>query len=109
VSTTDAQVRKLMDEMTKHGRVGLAAMRAGVDRKTARKYVFGGKLPSELVERRDWRTREDPFVEHWPEVEAMLVESPGLEAKTLFELLLEKYRSTRDVTTRDSSGLCSAA
>ena len=50
MSTTDAQVRKLMDEMTKHGRIGLAAMRAGVDRKTARKYVFGGKLPSELVE-----------------------------------------------------------
>jgi hypothetical protein len=96
VSTTDAQVRKLMDEMTKHGRVGLAAMRAGVDRKTARKYVFGGKLPSELVERRDWRTREDPFLEHWPEVEALLVGSPGLEAKTLFELLLEKYEGRYD-------------
>jgi len=27
------------EEMTKHGQVGLAAMRAGVDRKTARKYV----------------------------------------------------------------------
>jgi hypothetical protein len=80
-----------MDEMTKHGRVGLAAMRAGVDRKTARKYLQGGKLPSELVAPRDWRTREDPFVEHWAEVEALLVESPGLEAKTLFELLLEKY------------------
>ena len=61
VSTTDAQVRKLMEEMTKHGRVGLAAMRAGMDRKTARKYVQGGKLPSEMVEPRDWRTREDPF------------------------------------------------
>lgn len=91
VSTTDAQVRKLMEEMTKHGRVGLAAMRAGVDRKTARKYVRGGKLPSELVEPRDWRTREDPFVEHWPEVEALLIESPALEAKTLFQILVEKY------------------
>ena len=85
-----------MDEMTKHGRIGLAAMRAGVDRKTARKYVFGGKLPSELVEPRDWRTREDPFLEHWPEVETLLVESPGLEAKTLFELLLEKYQGRYD-------------
>ncbi len=34
--TTDAQVRKLMGEMTKDGRIGLAAMRAGMDRKTAR-------------------------------------------------------------------------
>jgi hypothetical protein len=80
-----------MDEMTKHGRIGLAAMRAGVDRKTARKYVLGGKLPSELVEPRDWRTREDPFVEHWPEVEVLLSESPALEAKTLFEVLVEQY------------------
>ena len=85
-----------MDEMTKHGRIGLAAMRAGMDRKTARKYVQGGKLPSELEEMRDWRTREDPFVEHWPEVEAMLSESPGLEAKTLFELLVEKYQDRYD-------------
>jgi hypothetical protein len=29
VSTTDAQVRKLMEEMTKQGHIGLAAMRAG--------------------------------------------------------------------------------
>ena len=91
VRTTDAQVRKLMEEMTKHGRVGLAAMRAGVDRKTARKYVRGGKLPSELVKPRDWRTHEDAFLEHWPELEAMLIESPALEAKTLFEVLVGKY------------------
>ncbi len=32
-------------------------MRAGMSRKTARKYAFGGKLPSERVEPRDWRTR----------------------------------------------------
>jgi hypothetical protein len=96
VKTTDAQVRKLMDEMTKHGRVGLAAMRAGMDRKTGRKYVEGGKLPSELVGPREWRTREDPFVEHWPEVEALLRESPALEAKTLFEVLVEKYQGRYD-------------
>jgi hypothetical protein len=91
VKTTDAQARKLMEEMTKHGCVGLAAMRAGVDRTTVRKYVRGGKLPSELVAPRDWRTHEDAFVEHWPELEGMLRESPGLEAKTLFEVLMDKY------------------
>ncbi len=80
-----------MEEMTKHGRVGLAAMRAGVDRKTARRYVEGGKLPSELVEPRTWRTREDAFVADWPELEVMLVESPALEAKTLFDVLTEKF------------------
>ena len=80
-----------MEEMTKHGHIGLAAMRAGVDRKTARRYARGGKLPSELVEPRDWRTHEDAFLEDWPELEAMLGESPALEAKTLFDLLQEKY------------------
>lgn len=85
-----------MEEMTRHGRVGLAAMRAGIDRKTARKYVQGGKLPSELVTARDWRTREDPFVEHWPEMEAQLVDAPTLEAKTLFEVLTEKYPGRYD-------------
>jgi len=80
-----------MEEMSKHGHMGLASMRAGMDRKTGRKYVAGGQLPSEMVKERDWRTREDPFVEHWPEVEARLVETPGLEAKTLFELLVETH------------------
>ena len=59
MKATDGQVRKLMVEMAKHGRVGLAAMRAGLDRKTARKYVKGGKLPSETVAARTWRTRPD--------------------------------------------------
>lgn len=80
-----------MEEMSKHGGVGLAAMRAGMDRKTARKYLRGGKLPSEQVEPRSWRTHEDAFLEHWVELEAMLRESPALEAKTLFEVLVEKY------------------
>ncbi len=80
-----------MEEMTKHGEIGLAAMRAGVDRKTARKYARGGKLPSELVAPRSWRTHEDAFLEHWPELEALLTASPALEAKTLFEVLLDTY------------------
>ena len=88
---TDGQVRKLMEEMSKHGKVGLAAMRAGVDRKTARKYVKGGKLPSELVEPRTWRTRPDPFDADWPAIAARLEAEPGLEAKTVFEVLCAEH------------------
>lgn len=81
-----------MEEMSKHGRVGQAAMKAGMDRKTARKYVAAAALPSALAKHtRDWRTRSDPFEEHWSEVEALLRETPELEAKTLFELLQERY------------------
>lgn len=88
---SDAQVRKLMEEMSKHGRIGQAAMKAGMDRKSARKYVAAGKLPSELVQPRDWRTRPDPFEEDWPDIEARLAATPELEAKTLFELLQEEH------------------
>ena len=89
--TTDGQVRKLMEEMAKHGQVGLAAMRAGMDRKTARKYVAIRKLPSELAAPRTWRTRPDPFAEDWPALAGRLEAEPGLEAKTLFERLCEEH------------------
>lgn len=88
---SDAQVRKLMEEMSKDGRVGRAAMKAGMDRETARKYIAEGKLPSEMVAPRSWRTRADPFEADWPEVEALLRETPALEAKTLFALLQERH------------------
>jgi hypothetical protein len=80
-----------MEEMSKHGKVGLAAMRAGVDRKTARKYVKAGKLPSAMAAPRTWRTRSDPFAEFWDVLAAMLEQEPGLEAKTLFEMLCEQH------------------
>lgn len=80
-----------MREMQKHGEVGRAAARSGLDRKTARKYVRLGKLPSELKAPRHWRTRTDPIApDDWAFVLSRLSESPGLEAKTLFELLQER-------------------
>ena len=56
-----------MEEMNKKNNKTYAAMKAGMDRRTASKYWELGKLPSELppVER-DWRTRDDPFAEDWP-------------------------------------------
>jgi len=88
---SDGQVRKLMEELSKHGKKGLAAMKAGMDRKTAGKYAAAGKLPSELPAPREWRTREDPFDEDWLEVEALLESTPELEAKTVFEVLCERH------------------
>ena len=65
----------------------LAAAKAGMDVKTARKYEADGRLPSEGKPDRDWRTRTDPFerVKEW--VLKQLEANPGLEAKTLFEAL----------------------
>ena len=86
--TTDAQVRKLMEELSKHGELGLAAMRAGVDPKTGAKYRDARMLPSEMKAPRTWRTREDPFNEVWPVIVSKLVDAPEFEAKTLFEWLV---------------------
>jgi len=77
-----------MDELAKEKTLGLAAARAGMDRKTGRKYRDAGKFPSEMAAIRDWRTREDPFDDDWAEVELRLIDAPELEAKTLFEVLL---------------------
>ena len=89
--TPDRKVRKLMEEYQKTGKLSRAALRADLDRKTARKYLRAGKLPSEMKRDRSWRTRPDPFVGHWEEAEAMLREAPELEAKTLFEWLCERH------------------
>lgn len=87
---TDAQVRRLMEEKAKHGEVGLAAMRAGMHRETARKYLESGRLPSESKAERTWKTRPDPFDADWEDVKARLKVAPELEAKTLFEYLVAK-------------------
>ncbi len=91
MAATDAQVRKLMGELQRGTGIGVAALRAGLDRKTARKYRDLGKLPSEETHPREWRTREDPFAEDWLAVEAMLIDAPELESKTLFDWLCAKH------------------
>ena len=92
MQTSDAQVRKLMEEITKHGKVGRASLKANMDRKTGRKYVAAGKLPSEMIKPRTGaRTRVDPFADEWPAIAARLKETPEFEAKTLFEELVEQH------------------
>jgi len=79
-----------MEEMNKHNKIGLASMRAGMDRKTGRKYLREGKLPSQIQHPRRWRTRKDPFEKDWSQVAEMLKDAPELEAKALFEWLQEQ-------------------
>lgn len=76
-----------MEELSKHGQLGRAAMKASMDPKTARKYREAGRLPSEMKAPREWRTRVDPFERDWPLVMARLEDAPELESKTLFEWL----------------------
>ena len=94
--TPDRKVRKLMSEYQKSGKVAVAAARADLDPKTARKYIKSGKLPSDMKKEHNWRTRKDPFEKHWSEVEQMLESAPELQAKALFEWLCDKYPGVYD-------------
>jgi len=87
---TDQQVRKLMRERKKGATIEVAAAKAGMSRKTAGRYLASGQLPSTSRAPRMHRTREDPFEADWPGIEAMLAEAPELEAKALFEYLVEQ-------------------
>ena len=88
----DQQVRRLMEEMGRHGNVTRAAQNADMSRRTAREWLKAGELPSDRKKvRRDWRTRPNPFAEDWAETVKMLEQTPELEAKTLFEHLLTQH------------------
>jgi hypothetical protein len=88
---TDAQVRRLLKDMEKGQRKTIAAVQAGMSERTARKYARSRLLPSEIKAVHDWRTRTDPFEEVWDGLKKRLGTAPGLEAKTLFEDLVERY------------------
>ncbi len=90
---TDQQVRRLFKLIQSEKNFGIAAMKAGMDEKTARKYREIGELPSELKQEHGWRTRKDPFEDVWDGIKDMLSINPGLEAKTIFEDLQRKQPS----------------
>ena len=68
-----------------------AAAKAGMSERTARKYVHSGRAPSQAKVPHTWRTRPDPFAEVWPEIEALLRQDGGLQAKTIWTELNERH------------------
>jgi len=90
-SGTDNQVRRLRKLSNTEQNQAIAASKAGMDPKTARKYLAVNRLPSEMMRERHWRTRPDPFQEVGELVRQQIEEIRGLEAKTLFEWLQREY------------------
>jgi len=84
------QVKLLMKNLNTKGKV-VAAAKAGMDIKTARKYMRSKLLPSEIKVGHSWRTRDDVFEGVWQEVEELLWNAPMLQAKTVFDYLQNKY------------------
>ena len=77
----DTQVRSLFKMVDSGVSQEKAALKAGMTRKTARRYLAKRMLPSELAaEPRAYRTREDAFDGVWPAVEALLDADAKLEA-----------------------------
>jgi hypothetical protein len=87
----DTQVRRLKKLSKTEETHEVAAVKAGMDEKTARKYLRDGRLPSERKTDRNWRTRPDGFERVWEDIRQQIDANPGLEAKTLFQELQRKY------------------
>jgi hypothetical protein len=87
----DGEIKLLLDGRGKGAKQKLAAARAGMCERTARKYEKAGKLPSQMKKPRAHRTRTDPFVRDWPWVESQIKRDPALQVKTLFALLCEAF------------------
>ncbi len=62
---TDQQVRRLRMLIKTQKTKATAAAKAGMDEKTARKYLKNGTLPSQCRKEHTWRTRLDPFEQEW--------------------------------------------
>lgn len=88
---TKKQVRRLFEIMSREKNLTKAALLSGMDVKTGRKYTKSGLLPDEMRKKHTWPTRKNPFKDDWGEIKPYLQANPGLEAKTLFEYLKEKY------------------
>ena len=58
---TNQQYKRLMSKYKHTGKILVSALKADVDRHTARKYVEAGKCPAELQAPHTWRTRPDPL------------------------------------------------
>ena len=88
---TDEQVRLLMSLISRGIPRVTAAAKAGMSERTAAKYARRGSAPSATKVAHTWRTRPDPFAEVWPEVEALLEQDAGLQAKTVWRELNERH------------------
>ncbi len=88
---TRQQRTRVVIEFNKNSNISMSALKSGMHRKTAAKYLKykDPHNPPKVIH--DWRTRKDKFAEIWPEVETMLKNASELQGKTLFEHFQEKY------------------
>lgn len=84
------QINQLVNERNRRVSITMSAMKAGVSRNTARKYLRQADPSKQERTPHDWRTRKDPLEAVWGVALGMLEAAPELEAKALFEHLGER-------------------
>lgn len=92
MTITNQQVKLLMKKLKKYNQE-TAAAKAGMDVKTARKYIKNKQLPSDMKATYK-RTTPTIFADRHDEIAKMLEASPGLQAKTIMGYLVRKYPDT---------------
>jgi transposase len=90
VVVTKNQLNKLINERNQGKTISMCAMKSGMSRKTAGKYLKQDNVMKQRRVPHTWKTRKDPLQEVWPKALAMLQDAPELEAKALFEHLMPR-------------------
>jgi hypothetical protein len=86
---TEQQVKLYMRTRQEGATQVLAAAKAGLSERSARRIERGG---AGAAKDRDWRTRNDAFASVWDsELAVQLEQHPGLSASTLLEALQSRY------------------
>ena len=97
---TDGQVQELRRLLHQGKSLAASARMTQMSQKTARDYRDDERLPSQRKSQRNYRTRVDPFVDVWQQVQKRLQDEPRLKAKTLFEWLQDAYPGKFPDSTR---------
>jgi len=81
------QINQLVYERNKGVSMNMSAMKAGVSRNTAKKYLRAADPSKQEKPAHEWRTRKDPLERIWSAARGMLDAAPELQAKALLEHL----------------------
>ena len=74
----------------RHHTQAVAAAKAGISERSARRIEKDPRLPSQKKRERHWRTRPDPLEQVWPRVEELL-KIEGILAVTIFETVQDEF------------------
>jgi hypothetical protein len=86
---SDQQVFLFMTQRRQHTQA-IAATKAGISERSARRIENDPRLPSQKKRERHWRTRADPLELVWPRVEELL-KIEGIISVTIFETVQDEF------------------